>query len=199
MNTRTSVVVFLAIGFGVALAIKSCGVENSARTAANGPAPVSVNDAEQARRSSEPISQEPVRSVAPTSRAPENPAEREAVEPAVLIDSAPNTTEGVAESPPLPMPTTEEFEAESKDPAWSVAAEGQILGDLSRIANLALVSAQVDCRTTVCRIHLTQPRSNPAAFRQLVSGYDAATWAFSIEGNALAYLKRSQIDARRRQ
>jgi hypothetical protein len=199
MNTRTSVVVSLAVGFGVALAIKSCGVENSDRTIANGPAPVSIRDAEQTLRSDQSVSPEPVRRVAPTNRAQEPPAERKAVE-AVATDGAPRTTEGAADSPsPLPMPTTEEFEAERKDPAWSVAAEGQILGDLSRITNLALVSAQIDCRTTVCRIHLTQPRSDPSAFRQLVSGYDAATCAFSNEGNAVAYLKRSQIDVRRRQ
>jgi hypothetical protein len=97
------------------------------------------------------------------------------------------------------MPTIEEFEAESKDPAWSVAAEGQILGKLSRTTNLALVSVQVDCRTTICRIHVTQPRSDPSAFRQLVSDYDEATWAFSNEGSASAYLKRSQIDVQDRQ
>jgi hypothetical protein len=195
----------MAVGFGVALAIKSCGVEDSDRTVANESTPVAMPErmapnAGRTHRTDAPIAQEPGRSVALTERAQENVGERDAVEAVVLPDGAPTVIERVADStPPLPMPTAEEFEAESKDPGWSVAAEGQILGELSRIASLALISAEVHCRTTICRIHLTQPRSDPSAFRQLVSGYDAATWAFSNEGNALAYLKRGQIDVRGRQ
>lgn len=70
------------------------------------------------------------------------------------------------------------FAAEHVDPLWATGVEGNILGQLSQ-ANLQLVTMQVECRTSMCRIQLVEgpsKRTDMAAFRDLVRGFGLDVW-----------------------
>ena len=56
--------------------------------------------------------------------------------------------------------------------------EGNILGQLAQ-ANLQLVTMQVECRTSMCRIQLVEPpskRPDMNAFQDLVRGFGLDVW-----------------------
>jgi hypothetical protein len=62
--------------------------------------------------------------------------------------------------PPLQLANSErEFLAENVDTAWAPAAEARILGKIAEEPGLKLVSLQVECRTTLCRLLVTMPTS----------------------------------------
>jgi hypothetical protein len=71
------------------------------------------------------------------------------------------------------------FAAEAVDPLWATGMEGQILGQLAQ-ANLQLVTMQVECRTSMCRIQLVETaskRPDPAgAFHDLVRDLGLDVW-----------------------
>lgn len=70
------------------------------------------------------------------------------------------------------------FAAERVDPLWATGMEGHILGQLAQ-ANLQLVTMQVECRTSMCRVQLVErPSKSPdmAAFRDLVRGFGLDVW-----------------------
>ena len=70
------------------------------------------------------------------------------------------------------------FAAERVDPLWATGMEGNILGQLAQ-ANLQLVTMQVECRTSMCRVQLVEgpsKRTDMAAFRDLVSGFGLDVW-----------------------
>jgi hypothetical protein len=69
-------------------------------------------------------------------------------------------------------PLTLAFAAEGTDPSWSDLTEGQILGELSRLAGLSLITIDVECRTTLCRVQSVYPTADPRA-RQRVLGVAA--------------------------
>jgi len=50
-----------------------------------------------------------------------------------------------------------QFDAETADPGWSSAAEARILGRISQIDGLELVSLNAECRATICRVKLFHP------------------------------------------
>jgi hypothetical protein len=90
------------------------------------------------------------------------------------------------------------FAAEAVDPLWATAAEGNILGQLAQ-ANLQVVTMQVECRTSMCRVQLMErPSKNPDmnAFRDLVRGLGLDVWRMQHLGNqngattTVAYLAR---------
>jgi hypothetical protein len=92
------------------------------------------------------------------------------------------------------------FAAERVDPLWATGMEGTILGQLAQ-ANLQLVTMQVECRTSMCRVQLMErPSKNPdmAAFRDLVRGFGLDVWRMENLGNqsgattTVAYLARRQ-------
>jgi hypothetical protein len=65
------------------------------------------------------------------------------------------------------------FAAERVDPLWATGMEGNILGQLAQ-ANLQVVTMQVECRTSMCRVQLMErPSKSPDmnAFRDLVRGF----------------------------
>ena len=72
--------------------------------------------------------------------------------------------------PPPPLAANERaFEAESIDADWAPMAEARILDAFAQQAGLQLLDLRVDCRTTMCRVQMTQPRGSekgvqPAAF-----------------------------------
>ena len=90
------------------------------------------------------------------------------------------------------------FAAEAVDPLWATGVERSILGQLAQ-ANLQLVTMQVECRTSMCRVQLMEPPSKSpdmAAFRDLVRGFGLDVWRMQNLGNqsgattTVAYLAR---------
>jgi hypothetical protein len=85
------------------------------------------------------------------------------VEPPVLLPHQIPATPIAQALEDLQMPTPPElleaeraFAAERVDPTWASATEGQILGQIARTNALQLVTLQVECRTSMCRVHLVQ-------------------------------------------
>ena len=50
-----------------------------------------------------------------------------------------------------------EFAAEPIDSTWASGAEAEVLGKFAQMPGLKLIDLQVECRSTMCRIELTQP------------------------------------------
>ncbi len=70
------------------------------------------------------------------------------------------------------------FAAEAVDPLWASGMERNILDQLAH-ANLRLVTMQVECRTSMCRVQLIEPQSkprDPGAFLDLVRGFGLDVW-----------------------
>ena len=91
------------------------------------------------------------------------------------------------------------FAAEPVDPLWANGMEGNILGHIAQAKGLQLVTLQVECRTSMCRVHLMEPPSKSpdmAAFRDLVPGFGLDVWRMNNLGNqsgattTVAYLAR---------
>ena len=91
------------------------------------------------------------------------------------------------------------FAAEPVDPLWASGMEGNILGHIAQAKGLQLVTMQVECRTSMCRVHLMEPPSKSpdmAAFRDLVRGFGLDVWRMQNLGNqsgattTVAYLAR---------
>ena len=91
------------------------------------------------------------------------------------------------------------FTAESVDPLWASGMEGNILGQIAQAKGLQLVTMQVECRTSMCRVHLMEPPSKSPdmnAFRDLVRGFGLEVWRMQNLGNqsgaatTVAYLAR---------
>jgi hypothetical protein len=51
-----------------------------------------------------------------------------------------------------------EFAAEPVDAAWAPGAEADLLAAFAQFPRLALIDLQVECRSTMCRVQLTQPK-----------------------------------------
>lgn len=70
------------------------------------------------------------------------------------------------------------FAAERVDPLWATGMEGHILGQLAQ-ANLQLVTMQVECRTSMCRVQLVEgpsERTDPGTFHDLVRDLGLDVW-----------------------
>jgi hypothetical protein len=92
------------------------------------------------------------------------------------------------------------FAAERVDPLWATGMEGNILGEIAQ-ANLQLVTMQVECRTSMCRIQLMErpsKRADMAAFRDMVRGFGLDVWRMENLGKqsgattTVAYLARRE-------
>ena len=93
------------------------------------------------------------------------------------------------------------FAAERVDPYWATGMEGSILGQIAQAKGLQLVTMQVECRTSMCRVQLMErPSKSPdmAAFRDLVRGFGLDVWRMENLGNqsgattTVAYLARRE-------
>ena len=89
------------------------------------------------------------------------------LERAPLPGEAPSTpmanmiTERQREVPPQIAASEREFAAEPVDAAWSSGAEANLLAKFAQMPNLKLIDLQVECRSTMCRLQLTQPSAAP--------------------------------------
>jgi hypothetical protein len=125
------------------------------------------------------------RSTPGTDNAPVLSAEPAAEEPALLPDKVPLTPmEQKAQSAralidPGLASIEKAFAAETVDPLWATGMEGHLLGQLAQ-ANLQLVTMQVECRTSMCRIQLVETpvkRPDPAGtFHDLVRDLGLELW-----------------------
>jgi hypothetical protein len=102
--------------------------------------------------------------------------------------------------PPVPelLETERAFAAEAVDPRWSPEAEAHILGEIAQVTGLKLVTLQVGCKTTLCRLHVSQQelRKGPGPILDIVARLGMKTrWVISVQDRngvptSLAYLER---------
>ena len=59
------------------------------------------------------------------------------------------------------------FDAESIDVEWAPMAEAEILDRFAQQTGIRLVDLRVDCRTTLCRVQMTQPRPSEETVQPL--------------------------------
>jgi hypothetical protein len=116
--------------------------------------------------------------------------------------------------PALPelLETERTFAAEPRDPEWSTAAESQILGKLAEIPGLGLMTLEVECRQTLCRLQFAVPRTaadGPPSAEELArlragpqvpgiaelvreTGLNGR-WVFGFGSVSMAYLERGEV------
>ena len=66
-------------------------------------------------------------------------------------------TERQREFPPQMAAGEREFAAEPVDAAWAPGAEAKVLAKFAEMPGLKLIDLQAECRSTMCRVQLTQP------------------------------------------
>jgi hypothetical protein len=105
--------------------------------------------------------------------------------------------------------TERRFALEPVDPAWSTAAEAQILTKIAEVPGLELVSLDVECRQTLCRLQFVTPGPHPTgpppprapdpAAPQVpgIAEIARATgltgrWVFGFTELSMAYLERGE-------
>jgi hypothetical protein len=105
--------------------------------------------------------------------------------------------------PPIPefAQTVRDFASQLDDAAWSETTESHIFGQISQATGLGASDIQVDCRTTMCRVRLSNPVStqNPRyrSLNELVDTFGLETLSLwgGPDGNGnpvnLVYLRRS--------
>jgi hypothetical protein len=69
--------------------------------------------------------------------------------------------------PPALVDGEREFAAEPIDATWALGAEAKLLGTFARIPGLQLIDLQVHCRSTMCRLQMTQPPTSRGQDGQL--------------------------------
>jgi hypothetical protein len=107
-----------------------------------------------------------------------------------------------AQSAPL-VRTDEAFIAESVDPQWARSMEADILSEIAQITRGQLVTVDVECRTTMCRIQLLErvalsdgrAEGPPPVFEELVTKLSLGSPKISLietDGTttSLAYIRR---------
>jgi hypothetical protein len=67
------------------------------------------------------------------------------------------------EFPPEVAEGEREFAAEPVDATWASGAEAEVLSKFAQMPGLKLIDLQVECRSTMCRLQLTQPSGGPDA------------------------------------
>jgi hypothetical protein len=103
--------------------------------------------------------------------APEQPAQESLPPPASpSSSSSPVELQNPSLLPRVPNdPHTSLFATERKDPSWSDFTEAQILGEISRLSGLSLVTITVECRTTLCRVQSAFPTADARARQRILS------------------------------
>lgn len=72
-------------------------------------------------------------------------------------------TERQRDVPPQLAEGEREFAAEPVDAAWAPGAEADLLAKFAQMPGLKLIDLQVECRSTMCRLQMTQPSGQRAA------------------------------------
>ncbi len=101
--------------------------------------------------------------------------------------------------PPVPeiLETERAFAGEAVDPGWSPEAETHILSEIAQVTGLKLITLRVECKTSLCRLHVAQQElSRAAPFQELVGrlGLNPLWVVTVVDRNgvptSLAYLER---------
>ena len=71
-------------------------------------------------------------------------------------------TDRQREFPPEMVAGEREFAAEPVDATWAPGAEADLLAKFAQMPGLQLLDLQVECRSTMCRLQLTQPSGSQA-------------------------------------
>ena len=141
---------------------------------------------------------------APVAQSAANPAPTPEVAP--LPGQAPATPmmqlfANQREPPPALAEGEREFAAEPIDATWAAGAEADVLAVFAQMPGLKLIDLQVECRSTMCRLQITQPGGGPEPdgrrpFNILLDeiGYEPR-WMMAIQERAgpmrsIAYLWR---------
>jgi hypothetical protein len=90
------------------------------------------------------------------------------------------------------------FAAEPVDESWALDAQADVLGAISQLGGLALLSVGVECRSTMCRLQMSQPqREGAAPAREIIKAIGLQPqWVMQLPGrgtgtlNTVAYLWR---------
>jgi hypothetical protein len=117
--------------------------------------------------------------------------------PGIALDDLPMSP------PPEMLAGERDFAAEGVDPQWATATEADILGKIAQINGLTVVDLRVECRTTMCRVQLVEPRrttpeSPYGSFPDLVETFGLAPrWVISVVNRSgtltsIAYLSRGE-------
>lgn len=61
-----------------------------------------------------------------------------------------------ADSLPRLLEIDSDFAAEPVDRSWAPGREAELLGEMARVVGLELLTVQVECRTSACRVQLSQ-------------------------------------------
>ena len=91
-----------------------------------------------------------------------------------------------------------EFAAEAIDLAWAPGAEADLLGKLAQDNDLEIIDVQVECKSTMCRLQMTQPDPGDESprFNVLVKSLGLEPrWGMALRDesgalNSVAYLWR---------
>jgi hypothetical protein len=148
------------------------------------PTPVAGADVRPSAPTDAPLA-DSIATSAPTPERAPLPGETPATPMTQMIGDRQNNvimrqTEGGTGIPPGLMQGELEFAAEPVDAVWAPGAEADLLAKFAQMPGLKLIDIQVECRSTMCRLALTQPReppgerpaSNPAPFNLLHGSID---------------------------
>ena len=104
---------------------------------------------------------------------------------------------GIDEGFPQLAHSERAFAAEPIDESWARGQQTEILSEISQLQGLALLDLRVECRSTMCRVQMSQPRGDGApAFRDVAKAIGMEPqWVMSLAGpggslNTVGYLWR---------
>jgi hypothetical protein len=196
----------VAIGFAVMIAYERPGEEQTSG-ADRPPAradELAVDVAGDA--SSETIVQDQAQDVPAIVSAPEQQqGAREAFPEQPFTPSMTQALQDIELLPPIPefAEAARDFASQTNDPPWSEATESHIFDAISQATGLGASDIQVDCRTTMCRVQLSNPASSLnsryGSVNEFVDTFGLETawlWA-GLDSNSnpinLVYLRRGDM------
>jgi hypothetical protein len=202
MKSRTRWVAALVVVIGLAIVVVYEGPQERESSSTDGPSAV----AGEGRRDNDLVvdGAEDALSEAPTAQASriDSVSGRFAEQPLPPTISMTQALQDLALLPPIPefAETVRNFASQTDDAPWSEATESRIFGEISQATGLGVSDIQVDCRTTLCRVQLSNPESTPNAryrsLNELIDTFGLETlWLWAApdsNGNPinLAYLQR---------
>jgi hypothetical protein len=90
--------------------------------------------------------------------------------------------------PPQLVEGEREFAEEPLDGTWASGAEADVLAKFAQMPGLKLIDLQVECRSTMCRVQLTQPSpplGSPQPFKALLEPLGLEPrWSMTIKDRA---------------
>ena len=223
MKGRTPWIAALVVVFGLSIAIVYLGRGERQSVGIDGPSGLSAGEARSdddvtsagaEGALSETIVEDQTQDVAASvSGREQQQGVQEAIPERTVLPPMTQVLQDLELLPPIPefAEAVRDFASQTDDAPWSEATESHIFGQISQATGLGASDVQVDCRTTMCRVQLSNPVStlNPRyrSLNELVDTFGLETlWLWAApdsNGNPinLVYLQRggtstTQSDAR---